>query len=737
MPKHLCIHGHFYQPPRVDPWLEAVLPEGSAAPFHDWNERICRECYAPVGYARRSDRFGNIEDMVNCYSWMSFNFGPTLLSWMEHHAPDTYARILEGDRESLIRWGHGNALAQVYHHVIMPLSTELDRSLEIQWAIQDFQNRFGRDPEGMWLAETAVDTATLEGLAHAGISFTILAPRQARAVLHPKTGAEQGVTEETLDTTQAYRVSLPSGRSMAVFFYDGKISQGVAFERLLTDGEQFWNRLAGHHPGGLRNIATDGESYGHHFTFGEMALAYALEQARQNRDEIHLTNYAAWLAANPPEQEVLIHENSSWSCVHGVERWRSHCGCSDGAHPGWIQEWRRPLRRALNYLKYYVDEHFFRTGQKIFHTPAEALKEYGRVLTGSVAIDAFLDNHSGKISSPEDRSLALKLLAMQRWALASFASCAWFFDDIGRIEPVNAMTFALRALELLRETGGPEIEDGLQDILEEAESNDATKGTGRDLWQNQVLPRQAGPLQAAAMEILARWPHPPLDVPAVDHFKLSMTFSEVEQDPVSGTTGTVQWHSRLTGENGHTSFSIPAVASLPVAEIRFGSDRTVTLSDLDRRKQREVLNRGAEAREERVWQLMTEQAATLGEAFLDFEEGQRVPQGKTGALLSGLLWVWLREEMHLDRDDLDAMGEIIRANSCLAGMLESRVAEEVNELLQAPSPDWDRLARILGRTGLLGLQPDWWKAQNLLWKMDRGTVNREVARLLRVKRVKG
>jgi hypothetical protein len=734
MPKHLCIHGHFYQPPRVDPWLDEVLPEGSAAPFHDWNERICRECYAPVGYARRSDRFGAIEDMVNCYSWISFNFGPTLLTWLEHAAPETYARILEGDRESLARWGHGNALAQVYHHVIMPLSTELDRSLEVVWAIQDFRARFGRDSEGMWLAETAVDTNTLESLARANISFTILAPRQAKAVLDPGDGSEHPVTEATLDTTQAYRVSLPSGRSIAVFFYDGAISQGVAFERLLADGEQFWKRLADNHPGGLRNIATDGESYGHHFTFGEMALAYGLDQGRQNRDDIRLTNYAAWLADNPPTREILIHENSSWSCVHGVERWRSHCGCSNGEHPDWIQEWRRPLRRGLNYLKYYVDEHFFRAGSKLFQTPSEALTDYGRVRAGTISTRDFLDTHLHAGLPVKERIIALKLLAMQRWSLASFASCAWFFDDIGRIEPVNGLTFALRSLELLRETGGPQIEDGLQNILEEAESNDARKGTGQDIWNRQVLTRAAPPLDLVAMQVFSCWP----DLPESVHSSaLSITFADTTGNRETGMSGTVTWQQTATKETETASFSIPPSPSLSRTAIRFGENRTVTLADLDRRKQRAVLNRGAETREEKLWQTLVNQAETLGEAFLDFEEGQKVPQGETGALLPGLLWVWLREEVHLDRDDLDAMAAIVRTNPALTRMLENRVAREVTDLLRASPPDWPRLARILGRTKLLALNPDWWTAQNLLWEMDRGTVNREVARLLKVKRGKG
>jgi hypothetical protein len=416
-----------------------------------------------------------------------------------------------------------------------------------------------------------------------------------------------------------------------------------------------------------------------------------------------------------------------------VERWRSHCGCSDGGHPDWIQEWRRPLRRGLNYLKYYVDEHFFRTGSRLFRTPGEALTDYGLVLAGTRSPRDFLTDHLHEGLLQDKGDTGLKLLAMQRWALASFASCAWFFDDIGRIEPVNAMTFALRALALHRETGGPDIEGGLMDILDEAESNVPHKGTGKEIWHRDVLPRKADPLHLAAMQILSGWPDPPGDGQSAGRNTPEITFSDQATGPDNALRGSVRWHIPLDGESGREPFTVPAAPSLPRAEVRFESGATVSLRDLDRRKQREVLHRGAEQREATLWRVLVDQAATLGETFLDFEEGQNVPQSRTGALLPGLLWVWLREEVHLDRDDLDAMAAIVRDNPALSAMLETRVAAEVNTLLRTSSPDWPRLARILGRTNLLGLHPDWWTAQNLLWEMDRDTVNREVARLLSVK----
>lgn len=326
--RQLCLHGHFYQPPREDPWMDTILPEGSAAPARHWNERICGESYGPLAWARRTNGTGRIIEIVNCYEWMSFNFGPTLLTWMEQQAPDIYARVLEGDSKSLERLGHGNAIAQIYHHVIMPLATDLEKRAEIAWALADFTARFKRPAEGMWLSEAAVDTRTLELLAQAGVKFTILAPRQARQVADLEQENWTEANEGNLDIREPYLVELPEGRSIAVYFYDGPLSQAVAFEGLLRNGDMFWGKLSGLAGKGLLALATDGETYGHHFKFGEMALAFALSQARAGVDDMRLTNYAAYLAENPPRRRARIHENSSWSCAHGVERWRSDCGLS-------------------------------------------------------------------------------------------------------------------------------------------------------------------------------------------------------------------------------------------------------------------------------------------------------------------------------------------------------------------------------------------------------------------------
>ncbi len=367
-PRYVCIHGHFYQPPRENPWLEAVEVQDSASPYHDWNERITRECYAPNMRSRLVDNQGRIVNLINNYAWMSFNFGPTLLSWLADNSPEVLAGIVQGDRLSRERHrGHGNALAQVYNHLIMPLASARDKETQVAWGIADFRCRFGRDPEGMWLAETAVDVASLEVLAAAGIRFTVLAPKQARC--WRKLGETAWTdTAGAIDPTRAYRCKLPSGASIALFFYDGAVAQQVAFERLLDSGEQFLARLiAGFSDGRahpeLMHLATDGESYGHHHPFGDMALAYVLDQLRQH-PELKLTNYGEFLEQHPPEWEVEVHDNSSWSCSHGIERWRSNCGCRTRWE--WQQEWRGPLRRSFELLKDGVDKLFVMRGRSCF-----------------------------------------------------------------------------------------------------------------------------------------------------------------------------------------------------------------------------------------------------------------------------------------------------------------------------------------------------------------------------------
>lgn len=700
MPNALCIHGHFYQPPRFDPWLETVLPEGSAAPEHDWNARITRECYAPLAWARRLDGRGRIHELVNCYAWMSFNFGPTLLRWMELHAPQTYARVLEGDRLSLARLGHGNALAQVYHHAIMPLATDLDKDLEVAWAVQDFRTRFGRDPEGMWLAETAVDLPTLSALARAGIGFTILAPRQAKAV-RSGGGEFRTVTEDSLDTTRPYLVRLPEGKSINVYFYDGAVSRAVAFERLLASGENFWTRLTGSLPGGLRHIATDGESYGHHFMFGEMALAYVIEQARQGRDDVALTNYAAHLAAHPATDEALIHENTSWSCVHGVERWKTHCGCSDGGHPDWMQDWRRPLRRSLNYLKYYADEHYSRRGAALFGDPALALREYGLVLAGAEPLAAFLERHCTPGLAASERTDACRLLLMQRLSLAAFASCAWFFDEVTRIEPLGALTSARRALDLLSATGGPDVEAGFVRVLSEAHSNIRDDWDGEAIWKTLVTPRRPSLAELSEYAVnfpdssgrmRAQWPGLRLEV----------------EDGAAGRRARGFWTQTLEEEE----------ALLPAGPAHRSRFRTEVSYRLSREMERGLL---AESRR---------MAEILDPLMAGFDEGQKVPQERLALLAPGLVWNWLFGGRTLPADVLGFLNAWLSANKDMRNLLEGLAEERGTDMARDLKANSHALTELIARTRRLGMSIYWWEVQNLVMAEPKRCVHEELCLLL-------
>jgi alpha-amylase/alpha-mannosidase (GH57 family) len=492
-PRYVCIHGHFYQPPRENPWLEAVEEQDSAAPFHDWNERVTRECYGPNSRSRLTDGSGKIIGLSNNYTRMSFNFGPTLLAWMAEEAPDVLRGIIEGDRLSRERRrGHGNAIAQVYNHVIMPLASARDKRTEVLWGVADFRRRFGRDPEGMWLAETAADANSLEALAEAGIHFTILAPRQAKR--WRKIG-EQGWSEgpREIDPSRAYECRLPSGRSIALFFYDGCIAQKVAFEHLLDNGDRFLNSLlqgfdgARTHPQ-LVHIATDGESYGHHHRFGDMALAYVLDRLSKD-SEVRLTNYGEYLELHPPEWEVEIHDNSSWSCAHGVERWRSNCGCCCGG--GCHQQWRGPMRQALDQLKTKLDELFVARGREIFPDPWAARDHYIQVILdrGETSVRRFMHEHGHPEPDPKLPKHALWLLELQRHALLMYTSCGWFFDEISGLEATQCLRYAARAIQLARHFK-EELGDEFVAALARAPSNLPQFRDGRGVWEQLIHPWQ-------------------------------------------------------------------------------------------------------------------------------------------------------------------------------------------------------------------------------------------------------
>ncbi|HDQ25210.1 MAG TPA: DUF3536 domain-containing protein [bacterium] len=475
MKKHICIHGHFYQPPRENPWLSTIEKQDSAYPYHDWNERITAECYAPNAASRILDGDSKITEIVNNYSKISFNFGATLLSWLECHRPDVYEAVLEADRESMKNFsGHGAAIAQVYNHIIMPLANRRDRETQIKWGIEDFKRRFKRMPEGMWLAETAADNETLELLAENGIKFTILAPNQAKEIKEPGSAEWTDVSGEKVDPRRPYKCVLGSGKEIALFFYDGPVSRDLGFGDLLKNGDNFANRLLSlfseeENGPELAHVATDGETYGHHQKHGEMALAYCIHRIEKNK-EANITIYGEYFEKFPPVWEARIFDGSSWSCVHGVERWKSACGCNSGMNPGWKQEWRAPLRRALDMLSDRAAGAFEQKAPAYLKNPWEARNDYIDVMSEDSAA-GFFEKHAAKELAQHEVITALKLLEMQKNSLFMYTSCGWFFDEISGIETTQIIKYGARVLQLLKETAGVDVEADFVKMLAEAPSN--------------------------------------------------------------------------------------------------------------------------------------------------------------------------------------------------------------------------------------------------------------------------
>ena len=452
----LVIHGHFYQPPRENPWTGHVDPEPSAAPYHDWNERIHAECYAP-----------NVENYKN----ISFNFGPTLMLWLASHHPDTYQKILDADIESVARRsGHGNAIAQAYGHAILPLCNERDRLTQVVWGLNDFRFRFGREAESLWLPETAANDEVLALLIEQGLRYVILAPNQAMGDIDPS-------------KPYLYRPPDGSNRSLAIFFYNGLLARAIAFEKALTSSRGLvahFIRAAG--AGDMVNVAADGETYGHHFKFGDLCLAHALE-VEAPQAGFRITNYGEYLDQHPPEIEVEIDngpngEGTSWSCAHGVGRWYRDCSCHTGGEPGWNQAWRSALRAALNFLRDDTAVKFEDAGSDLLRDPWAARNDYIDVILNHGLLDPFLNRHALRA----DETRIVKLLEMQRIALLMFASCGWFFSDLAGIETIQVMRYAARVMDLQHQLGFEPPQRTLLEIISEAKSNDPEKGNGADLF---------------------------------------------------------------------------------------------------------------------------------------------------------------------------------------------------------------------------------------------------------------
>jgi alpha-amylase/alpha-mannosidase (GH57 family) len=504
MDRFICIHGHFYQPPRENPWLEEVEFEDTAYPYHDWNEKITAECYAPNAASRILDAEGRIIDIVNIYSKISFDFGPTLLSWLERHKPDVYEALIEADRLSMENFsGHGSAIAQAYNHMIMPLANKNDKYTQVIWGIKDFQKRFGRLPEGMWLPEAAVDLETLETLSDSGIKFTILSQRQAKKVRKVEgDGDWNDVSGENIDPKMAYLCVLPSGRHMNIFFYDGPISQDVSFGGLLKNGEAFAKRLLSafneqESRPQIVHIATDGETFGHHHHHGDMALSYGLHYI-ESSGFAKLTNYSEYLEKFPPAYQVAISENTSWSCAHGVERWKANCGCKTGLHAGWSQTWRRPLRDAMDWLRDRLIPIYNDEAGKYFKDTGEARNGYIEVILDRSQdnVERFITKHSEKILSMEEKVSSLKLLEMQRNAMLMYTSCGWFFDDVSGIEAVQVMLYASKAIQYIEELCGISLEPEYMQCLENAPSNIFKNGA--EIYKQSVKPAWSDLLRVGA-----------------------------------------------------------------------------------------------------------------------------------------------------------------------------------------------------------------------------------------------
>ncbi len=507
----VAIHGHFYQPPRENPWLDIIETEESAYPFHDWNERIALECYRPNAHARILDGKGKILEIVNNYSSISFNFGPTLLPWLENHFPSVYQKIVEADRVSFKRFGHGNAIAQVYNHIIMPLAIDRDKETEVLWGMADFEKRFHRKPEALWLPETAVNYATLQVLVKHGMRYLILSPYQALRV-RPFGGKKwTDVSQGRIETTQPYRCFIrdASGKKLSdqfidIFFYNGIISKEVAFGDLLKDGTTFSNRFAQFQQESkgrpqLIHIATDGETYGHHKKFGDMALAYALDKGFPARG-FEVINYGAFLKRFPPVYEVEIDEGpkgegTSWSCAHGVGRWKEDCGCSTGGKPGWNQKWRKPLREALDLLRDELSLVFEREGEKIFEDVWKARNGYIEVILhrSPEGIKNFFDQYGANNLDEKGRIKGLKLLEMQRHTLQMYTSCGWFFADLAGLETILILQHAARAIQLAEALTGREMGKKFLQNLSEAKSNLPEMGRGDQVYQRLVKPKRVTP----------------------------------------------------------------------------------------------------------------------------------------------------------------------------------------------------------------------------------------------------
>lgn len=567
----LTIHGHFYQPPRENPWLESVELQDSASPFHDWNERINSECYNPNSVSKIVDNRNKILDVVNNYEFLSFNFGPTLLSWMEEYAPLAYERVIKADIESVGEHdGHGNAIAQVYNHMIMPLANEKDKQTQVIWGIKDFETRFGRKPEGMWLAETAVDDDSLRVLVENGIKYTILSPYQALKFRNLDNKEWTDVSWGNIDPARAYRYYIKSApdKYIDLFFYDGAISKSVAFDEILKDGNKFIRRLKegvseNRNYSQLINIATDGESYGHHTKFGDMALSYVL-RVRAKEEGFKIVNYAQYLEKHPSYVEVDIKQASSWSCFHGVGRWVEDCGCSTGGHPGWNQRWRKPLREALDYLRDELIKIFEKEGKNYFKDSWKARNNYINVILdrSELSVKKFQKENFVPNLSDENKVKAMELLEIQRQAMLMYTSCGWFFSEISGIETTQIMKYAARAIQLAQNFSKKDLEKHFLEILDEAKSNFPEFGTGKDIYEKFVKPSVVSLKQIASLWAISSLYKDFEDEEDIYCYKIKkLSYKKVQKGTSKLIIGHIEIQSKITLQKSNLVFALVQYSS--------------------------------------------------------------------------------------------------------------------------------------------------------------------------------
>jgi alpha-amylase/alpha-mannosidase (GH57 family) len=771
--KYICIHGHYYQPPRENAWLEVVEAQDSAHPFHDWNERIADECYAPNAAARILDDKNLIRRIFNNYARISFNFGPTLLSWMQLANPDAYRLIQDGDRRSQQRYeGHGSAIAQVYNHIIVPLANPRDQVTQVLWGIRDFEARFGRKPEGMWLAETAADTASLEVLAAEGIQYTILAPRQAKAFR--EIDASAWTPTNSIDARRPYRCNLPSGKHIDLFFYNGDVAQDVAFNGLLNNGKGFAQRLIqafdNNDEPQLVHIATDGESYGHHHRYGEMALADCLNTLDES-SVVALTNYGQYLALFPPTYEALIHENSSWSCVHGVERWRSNCGCNSG-RPVWQQHWRAPLRDALDWLRDQLIPIYEREAGLLVNDPWAVRNAYIDVILdrSEENIATFVKVHAKRTLLEGEQTQLLRLLEMQRNTMLMYTSCGWFFDEISGLETNQILQYACRAIDYAIQTGYVDLHEQFCKRLELAPSNVFENGAVS--YRKHVLSSRVN-LERVGMHyaVASLFEKKPQQLDLFNYEASSEVFERLKAGNQRIAIGRTVVKSCITLSEKHFSFAVlylgqhniignistdmdlrsfekmkeqilPAFKSTNLGEVIgimqtfFGSEK-YSISSLFYDEKRKILNQIA-------GKSMLHAETAFREVYNDnyqlmsgmANENLPIPEGYLGAvkhILNYDIQHYFEQEILSEKDLQHLVNEFekwkisIHDTAAVGLSASGRIYQEILKVEQSDSSleQIHLLNTILEMLQRLGIKLDIWKSQNVFYKMLKSYKNGE------------